>query len=161
MLCRRVVLGTLFLSCLLAGFSRASATPLAAPSGLLATSASTTQIDLSWTNNSPTAKAFLIERSLSTTEGFRKISKVLSPQAAFQDMSLAADTIYYYRIRAMKKNGQKSEYSSVGSARTTATGVSTISAPEIVTARAAGCSQVDLSWSPVPDIGSVLAGYRI
>ncbi len=93
--------------------------PPAAPSGLSAVVGSASQINLSWTDNSNTETGFEIERSTDGTN-FSLINTVPANTVAFSDTGLSANTIYYYRVRAVNDGGN-SVYSNVASASTAAT----------------------------------------
>lgn len=86
--------------------------PPAAPSGLSATAASDTQIDLSWTDNSADEAGFEIERSPDGTSGWEQIALVNANVTAYQDVELTCSTLYYYRVRAFNGAGI-SEHSNI------------------------------------------------
>jgi hypothetical protein len=114
-----------------------------APSGLAATPISTTQINLSWTDNSNNEVNFVLERSL--TSGFASVTSTLLPadQTTFSDVSLESTT-YYYRVKAVNANGS-STYSNTASASTT-----TPSAPTALSASPSGNRQhpgISLKWT--------------
>lgn len=95
--------------------------PPSAPSGLNATAASSSSIDLSWTDNSNNEDDFQIQRSLTGTGGWSQVS-VTSPNAtSFTDTGLSASTDYYYRVRARNTTGNSS-WSGVSSATTQSSG---------------------------------------
>jgi concanavalin A-like lectin/glucanase superfamily protein/fibronectin type III domain protein len=74
--------------------------PIAAPSGLTATAASQTQIDLRWTDNSTNETGFVVERD--TTAAFGSPVALTAPAGAttLADTGLAPGTTYHYRVRA-------------------------------------------------------------
>jgi hypothetical protein len=89
-----------------------------APSDLSASGVSTTQIDLTWTDNSPDEERFEIERSLDgVTWPTGPIATVGSDVTGFSDTGLEKKTTYYYRVRAFGPNGY-SDYSNTASAKT-------------------------------------------
>ena len=88
----------------------------AAPSGLIATAASSSQINLTWTDNSTNENNFLVERSPDNTN-FTQIISVNAGVTNVSDPGLAAATLYYYRVRA-NNGGGNSAYSSTASATT-------------------------------------------
>jgi len=81
-----------------------------APSDLTATAINETQIDLSWTDNSPNEDGFSIERS---TDGviFAEIDTVGTDVTTYSDTGLTRGTTYYYRVRAFKQQGPTTNYS--------------------------------------------------
>jgi subtilisin family serine protease len=91
-------------------------TPPNPPSGLAATAASHTQIDLTWTDNSSDENGFEIERGTDGTN-FGWIADVGANVTGYSDTELTPSTTYHYRVRA--KNGAgSSAYSSSASATT-------------------------------------------
>lgn len=100
-----------------------AAKPFPAPSNLSATAVSTSQINLSWTDNSSDETGFSVERS---TDGvnFSEIIKVGAGVSSHSDTSLNSSTTYYYKVRAyILKNGvyTYSSYSNIDSDQTFAT----------------------------------------
>jgi phosphodiesterase/alkaline phosphatase D-like protein len=114
----------------------------AAPSNLLATAVSTSEINLSWTNNATNQTGFLIQRS---TDGmtFAQLATVAANITSFNDTGLTANTQYFYRVQATNANGG-SPFSNVASA-TTSAGVP--AAPSNLLATAVATSEIDLSWT--------------
>jgi PKD repeat protein len=103
------------------GFSSGGGpTPPAAPSDLDAVAASSSQIDLTWTDNSEDEDGFRIERSLDGSS-FGEIETVDANVTSFSDTDLAASTTYWYRVRAYNVAGN-SDYSNTASATTQASG---------------------------------------
>lgn len=97
----------------------ASATTMAipnAPTLLTATAMSSSRIDLAWTDNSSNETGFKIERGLDGVT-FAQIDLVGPNVTVYQDNDLAANTLYYYRVRAFNTDGN-SDYSNIASART-------------------------------------------
>jgi fibronectin type 3 domain-containing protein len=90
-----------------------------APSGLSATAASGSQINLSWTDNSSDETGFEIERSLSGNGTWTQIAAVDADVTTYQDTGLACGTAYDYRGRATNAGGD-SAYSATASATTAA-----------------------------------------
>jgi len=90
--------------------------PPAAPSGLQATKVSSSQINLTWSDNSGNEDGFDIERS---TDGvtFTRITTTAANVTDFSDTGLVADTSYDYRVLAFNSNGD-SDYSNISSAVT-------------------------------------------
>ncbi|HSZ54922.1 MAG TPA: YDG domain-containing protein [Tepidisphaeraceae bacterium] len=96
-------------------FASAAGTP-AAPSGLTATAFSSSQINLSWTNNATNQTGFEIDRSLNGTS-FSMLTNVAGTVTTYSDMNLNANTSYWYRVEATNAAG-KSPSSNVASAVT-------------------------------------------
>jgi serine protease len=100
------------------GYSNtASATTLAAPSGLTATAESSSQINLSWTDNSNNEDGFKIERSPTGSSSWVQIATVGANVLTYSNTGLSANTTYYYRVRAYNTAGNSS-YSNTDSATT-------------------------------------------
>lgn len=90
--------------------------PPAAPSGLLATAVSKTQINLNWTDNASNESGYLIERSLNGTS-FTQIALTAANVRTYSNTGLAGNKTYYYRVRATNAVGS-SAYSNTSSAKT-------------------------------------------
>lgn len=90
--------------------------PPAAPSGLLATAVSKTQINLSWTDNASNESGYLIERSLNGTS-FTQIAVTAANVRTYSNTGLAGNKTYYYRVRATNAAGS-SAFSNTASAKT-------------------------------------------
>ncbi|MCC7390928.1 fibronectin type III domain-containing protein, partial [Candidatus Sumerlaeota bacterium] len=127
--------------------AQASATTLpnapAAPSGLSATAASQTQINLSWTDNSSNETGFIIARSTTSGGPYTDIFTTAANATSYSNTGLTANTTYYYVVRATNTGG-----SSANSAQASATTPPNIpSAPSGLSATAASSSQINLSWT--------------
>jgi hypothetical protein len=90
-----------------------------APSGLGATAVSSSEIDLTWTDNSGDEIGFQIERSADGSTGWEQIAQVEAGSTSYANTGLAPSTTYYYRVRACNANGS-SNYTSVANATTLA-----------------------------------------
>jgi len=124
----------------------AAPTPPAAPSNLTATAASSSQINLSWTDNSNNEDGFRIERCQGVgCANFAEITTVGANATSYSNTGLTASTAYQYRVRAYSSPGN-SAYSNIASATTLATAV-TPAPPSNLTATAISGSQIDLVWT--------------
>jgi len=124
----------------------AAPTPPAAPSNLTATAASSSQINLSWTDNSNNEDGFRIERCQGVgCANFAEITTVGANATSYLNTGLTASTAYQYRVRAYSSPGN-SAYSNIASATTLATAV-TPAPPSNLTATAISGSQIDLVWT--------------
>jgi hypothetical protein len=115
----------------------------AAPSNLIATTASTFQINLSWNDDATTESGFSIERKLGATGAWSEIATVGANVTTYQNSGLLATRTYYYRVRAYNGSGN-SAYSNEVIA------VSSLTVPRTpggVTAKAVDEKQINLSWS--------------
>ncbi|HEX4924468.1 MAG TPA: Ig-like domain-containing protein [Bdellovibrionales bacterium] len=101
-------------------FNDGSPLPVApnAPAGLSVAglSSSPTSLNLTWIDNASNEDGFSIERSTDGTT-FSAVRTVASNVTSLTETGLAADTVYYYRVRAYNAGGY-SGYSNVGMART-------------------------------------------
>lgn len=88
----------------------------AAPSNLVATPVSKSQINLAWTDNANNEDGFRIERSVDN-RSWTEIATAGPNVQAFASTGLSANKLYYYRVRAFNVLGNSS-YSNTASART-------------------------------------------
>ncbi len=79
--------------------------PPTAPSGLSASVASASQLNLSWRDNSSTETLFRIERKIGAAGTYAEITTVAADITTYSDTGLTAGTTYYYRVRAYNANG--------------------------------------------------------
>ena len=125
-------------------FSGTTTQPPAAPSGLAATTASSSQINLAWTDNATDETGFRIEQAVGTGT-FAEVAVVGANVTSYQAAGLSPSTAYSFRVRAYNGAGT-SAYSNTASATTQAGTVQVPAAPTSVTATA-GNAQVALSWA--------------
>lgn len=115
---------------------------LDAPSGLSAVAVSSTQINLSWNDESDNENGFKIERKTSGGE-YAEIAQVGANSGVFSDTGLTADTTYLYRVRAYNNDGN-----SAYSAEATAATLGTVpAAPSGLAAEAVSEEEIHLSWT--------------
>ena len=127
--------------------SAATLSPPTAPSGLSATPASGTRINLAWVDNSSNETGFRIERAPNVAGApgsFVQIASVGANVQSYGNTGLAVGTTYWYRVRA---------YSTVGnSAYTGQVSATTLNRPPVPTglqATAVSAAAVDVSWTDV------------
>ena len=128
-----------------------NALPPPAPGGLAATAASSSQIDLIWTDNSSNETGFKIERKTDSGGTYVQIDTVLAGVTSYSSTGLTASTAYYYRVRAYNSAGNSS-YSSETNATTCP------AAPSGLSATTSSSSEIDLSWT---DNSSDETGFKI
>lgn len=92
--------------------------PPVAPSALFATAIGAFQINLAWTDNSSNEIAFLVERATGSPSVFTQVANVPANTTTYQDIGLAANTTYFYRVRGTNLAGL-SAYSNTNNATTT------------------------------------------
>jgi hypothetical protein len=88
-----------------------------APSNLIATAVSSSEIDLSWSDNSNNETEFKIERSTDLGITFNQIATVGADVTTYPDTGLTPLTTYVYRVRASNSAGD-SAYSNTAIAAT-------------------------------------------
>ena len=102
------------------GFWFASVPAPSAPSLLGATAVSTSQINLSWTDNAGDEDGINIERCAGATcTNFAQVASLGPNTTSYQNTGLAASTTYRYRVRAFNAGGS-SPYSNIAAATTQA-----------------------------------------
>ena len=129
----------------------------AAPTGLGATPANATSINLNWTNNATNQTGFLLDRA--TDSGFTQnlITQSLpATPSSFTDTAtgLAPGGTFYYRIRALNVAG-----SSANSAPAAVTIPIAPAKPDGARATNVTTNQIDLTWND--NAGRTANGYRI
>jgi len=118
---------------------------LAAPTNLAATTVSSSQINLAWSNNSSNETGFKVERCTGATcTAFAQIATVGAGVTTFSNTGLTASTAYVYRVRAYNAGGD-SGYSNTASATTQAS-TQAPAAPSNLTAAASGRVAINLTW---------------
>jgi C1A family cysteine protease len=121
------------------------ASSLAAPGNLTATAVSSSQINLSWTDNSNNEIGFMIERCQGVgCANFAQIATVGGNIVSYSNSNLLGNTAYTYRVRAYNSGGN-SGYSNSASATTLLPPAP--AAPSNLTATAVSSSQINLSWT--------------
>jgi RHS repeat-associated protein len=90
----------------------------AAPSALVATTVSSTQIDLSWTDNADNETGFIIEGGLAG-QSFAEVGRVAAGITSYASTGLSPSSEYQFRVKAMNYAG----YSAYSSTTTAITGV--------------------------------------
>jgi len=89
-----------------------------APSNLTATAVSSSQINLSWTDNSADENGFKIERCQGNNcTNFVEIAQVPANTSSYSDPALLSNTFYRYQVRAFNAAGN-SGYSNIARAKT-------------------------------------------
>ena len=132
-----------------------------APSNLMATAISGSQINLTWTASTDNVgvTGYLLERCQGA--GCTSFAQIATPTGtAFSDTGVAANTNYSYRVRATDAAANLSAYSNVASAATPAPDTQPPTPPGALTATVGGAGQIDLSWTASTDNVGV-TGYRI
>jgi len=135
--------------------TQADTTPPSVPTGLTATAAGSSQINLTWSASTDTSgvKGYKLYR------GGDLLKSVTG--TSMSDIRLSPLTNYCYTVSAVDAEGNESAQSSQSCA-TTQADTTPPSAPTGLTARAASSSQIDLSWAKSLDTGGTgLNGYKL
>jgi hypothetical protein len=121
--------------------------PPAAPSNLAATSAGTTSINLTWTDNSTNETGFVLMQSSTSGGIFNKLITIPANTTSYTDAGLNSSATYYYKIQATNAGGN-SVWSNEASAKTATPPppVTIPAAPSNLTAVASGCNAIKLAW---------------
>ncbi len=130
--------------------------PPTAPTGLIASTVGSSQINLAWTASSDNV-------GVATYKVYRhgNLLTLLGNVTAYSDLGLAASTNYIYTVAACDAVGNCSAQSAVASATTqSAPDTQSPSVPTGLTATALGSSQVKLVWTAASDNVGVTA-YKI
>ncbi len=140
-----------------------------APTGLTASAASSSGINLSWKAVTPPANCTLSSYSVfrSMTSGFTPSSSnqvaSITSGTAFADSGLTASTTYYYAVEAV--DGKGASTASAQAAATTQAGATCSTAPAApagLRASAASSSSINLSWGAVsPPVNCRVSSYSV
>jgi trimeric autotransporter adhesin len=133
-----------------------SCTPPAAPTGLTATAASSSQINLSWTASSG-ATSYTILRS--TTSGGPYSSVGTSTTTSFSNTGLAASTTYYYVVQA--SNGTCASGNSAQASATTQAGPSTVLSNGVPVTGISGATSSQQTWTMSVPAGATNLSFVI
>jgi chitodextrinase len=138
--------------------------PPTAPTGLSATAASSSEINLVWVASTDNVgvTGYRIERCQGANcSSFAQIGTTTTA-TNFSDTGLSTSTSYSYRVRANDAAGNLSSYSGTSSATTLASGGDTQppTAPAGLTAVTETSTQIDLTWTASTDNVGV-AGYLV
>jgi chitodextrinase len=129
------------------------------PTGLTATAASTSQINLSWTAS--TDNVGVTGYRIYRNGGLAPIATTAGNVTTYQNTGLSASTSYSYRVQAIDAAGNASAQSAQASATTLAAPDTTApSMPTGLVANAVSTSQINLSWTASSDNVGV-TGYQV
>jgi hypothetical protein len=134
-----------------------SSTPPAAPSGLAASAASSSQVNLSWIDNDSSEQGFKLERCTGAgCSDFAQVATLAANVTSYANTGLLAATSYTYRVRAYNGAGD-SDFSNTAEA-TTPAAPALPAAPSNLTATTVSKSQINLAWT---DNAGNEDGFRI
>ncbi|MDD5146051.1 MAG: hypothetical protein PHF44_04390, partial [Candidatus Pacebacteria bacterium] len=132
--------------------------PPTTPTSLSATPISCTQINLTWAASSDASgiKGYYVYR------GGLKLNTTPTTATNYSDISLGSNTTYSYQVSAVDNSNNESAKTATINATTPSCGDTTApSVPTGLSATAASCSQINLSWRASSDSGSGMKGYYI
>ena len=130
----------------LSGCGAPAPAPPAAPSNLVATATSSSQIALSWTDNASNESGFKVERCQGAgCTSFAQLTMVSAGVAGYTDATVSGSTSYSYRVRAYNAGGD-SDYSNTASATTPAPPAAPPAAPTRLKASAT-TGRITLTWT--------------
>ncbi|MDQ5766962.1 fibronectin type III domain-containing protein [Thiothrix subterranea] len=128
---------------------------LTAPSNLMTTVVSGTQINLKWQDNSSNEAGFKIERCAGATcTNFAVIQSTGANVVAFNNTGLTAGTVYRYRVRAFKGT-LYSSYTTIVNAQTTP---KPLTKPTSLKTTVLAGKQIRLNWK---DANTTETGFKI
>jgi hypothetical protein len=117
-------------------------TPPAAPTGLTATAVSTSQINLDWADSTaPDLSHYNVYRSTTSGSGYTLVASNLT-NSSYSNAGLAANTTYYYVVKAVDTSGNASANSSQASAKTQAATTQSPYGGSPVTISASGATRI-------------------
>ncbi|MBP6964487.1 MAG: fibronectin type III domain-containing protein, partial [Armatimonadetes bacterium] len=119
------------------------ATKLNAPTNLVGTAVSTSQINLSWADNSTKETGFKVSRGTSASGPWTTVT-VGANVTSYSNTGLTAGTTYYYQVCATNSTGDSSY---AATSATTQSAVTKPNAPTNLVGTAVSTSQINLSWA--------------
>ncbi len=135
----------------------AGATAPAAPSSLAATATSSSQINLTWTDNAGNETGFEIDRATNSAFTANLVTVNAAVNAvSYSATGLTASTTYYFRVRATNSVGDSANSNTAST--TTSAGATAPAAPSSLAATATSSSQINLTWT---DNANNETGFKI
>jgi uncharacterized protein (TIGR02145 family) len=129
---KKIVLGLLMIFVLGCTKDEVVVAPLA-PTELIITNILSSQVNLSWTDNSTSETGFKIQRK-GTTGSYATVGTVGADVTVYEDKGLAINTAYSYRVLSYNDGGDSVTYSNEVTASTD--GVSVINTSQVLDIRA-------------------------
>src|SRR4051812_40763915 len=117
------------------------------PSGLAASAASASEIDLAWKPIGGQLDGLELWRSTTgSTDGFVLLASPAASATSFADTRLSPATNYCYELRASRIIGRKEQYSPYSNVACATTAAPAVRTPVGVNATPASSSRVDVTW---------------
>ncbi|MBN1670679.1 MAG: fibronectin type III domain-containing protein [Kiritimatiellae bacterium] len=128
--------------------------PPQAPGDLSVRPVSSSQLEVSWRDNSNNESRFKIDRRQSGTSAWDRLAEPGANTTRYTDSGLPAETKFYYQVKAHNSAGD-SPYSNVGAATTPA---DLPAKPDGLNATPVSSTQIKLTWT---DNSGNESGFRI
>jgi hypothetical protein len=129
----------------------------AAPSDLAAATYSSTEIDLTWTDNSSTESGFEVERRAAVNGSWALVTTCEAGSTFHRDATVTPGQAYVYRVRAVNTVGASAYTAEAGATAGSALEVAPAS-PSGLTAAAVSPFSIDLAWT---DNSSNETGFEV
>lgn len=134
-------------------------TPPTVPTGVTASAASCSQVNVSWAGSSDSGSGV---KQYNVYRNGGLLTTVSATTTSFPDTTVAASSLYNYTVSATDNAGNTSAQSTAAGVTTPACGDTTPpTVPTGVSATAPSCSQVNVSWTGSTDSGSGVRQYNI
>jgi alpha-tubulin suppressor-like RCC1 family protein len=119
------------------------------PDNLFADAISSSQIDLSWTDNATDEAGYYIESSLDNVS-YNVIATLGANSTSYSNTGLTASTTYFYRVQAFNGAGS-SAYSNIESATTFDVTATVPADPTSLDVNTYSASEISMSWADNAD----------
>jgi titin len=134
---------------------------LTAPSNLIATAVSASQINLTWRDKSSRETGFEVRRSNTGPTGtFALLTRTGANVTTYSNIGLSPSTQYCYKVRAFRTTGDTRSYSAFSPTACASTPVAAgvPSTPTATTAKSTGSTAVVIAWT---DNSADETGFRV
>ncbi|MDN5205237.1 fibronectin type III domain-containing protein [Fulvivirgaceae bacterium BMA10] len=118
--------------------------PPAVPSALTVSTVTTSEISLSWTDNSTTESNFIVESSATSGSGYTVLATLGPDVTTYVHSGLTSGQTVYYRVKATNVSGDSGYSSEVNGTTNAITSVP--SDPSSLAAIATSSTSIDVSW---------------
>jgi hypothetical protein len=145
------------IACVYAGSCGGSPTPPATPTGLSASTLSSSSIQLSWNDVATTETGYRVEMK-PNGGSYSEVKTLAANSTSTTITGLSPSTLYFFRVRASGSGGLFSGYSNEASATTQSGGTTIPNPPTNLQAAPLSTSSIQLNWF---DASSDETGFRI
>ncbi|MEL6560224.1 MAG: PHB depolymerase family esterase [Bacteroidota bacterium] len=116
------------------------------PTNINASATSSSQINVSWTDNETTETGYQVERATNASGPFTVVANLGANASSYSDTGLSQLTTYFYRVSVT--DGSNTVAGTIVSETTPSDGTPTLpTAPSNLNAVATGQTSIDLSWN--------------